>query len=300
MKKKILVTGATGFIGKHVMPLLDYSEYEVHAIATKKVASTKEVNFHSMDLLDLAQIAPLMQKIKPTHLLHLAWYTTPGKYWSSPMNLDWVKASLELVQQFVQNGGQRAVFAGTCAEYDWSSGYCCETNTPLSPNTLYGTCKASLYKMIESYAKQVNLSYAWGRIFFLYGPHEHPSRLVPNIINNLLKKESAKCSHGNQIRDFLHIEDVADAFVKLIDSEINGPINIASGNALPLKNIIQIIGEKLQSSNLIQYGAVQTAASEPMKIEANNYRLSQELQWSPRYVLEEGLNETINWWKAKQ
>lgn len=294
--KKILITGATGFIGRHVVSSLLYQNFEVHVVANQRSLSSEGVYIHHKDLLNENDIVTLIDQVKPSHLLHLAWYATPGKFWNSEMNLNWVRSSLKLIQEFVNNGGQRLVVAGTCAEYDWNQGHCDETTTDLKPHSLYGSSKAALYRLLEAYAKQVHLNYAWGRIFFLYGPYEYKERLVPSVILKLLNKEEAPCSHGNQIRDFMHVEDVAEAFVALINSQVQGAINIASGQNVSLKKVINFISHQLDATDKIKYGAINTPLDPPL-ITANAQKLFNEVNWSPKYTLEEGLIHTIEWWK---
>ena len=106
--------------------------------------------------------------------------------------------------------------------------------------------------MLNAFCQQVELSSAWGRIFFLYAPHEYPQRLVSSVIRSLLKGEVARCSHGNQIRDFLYVQDVADGFIALLDSQVNGAVNIASGSPIALKEVIYQIAGKLNRENLIE------------------------------------------------
>lgn len=300
MTKRVIVTGASGFIGRQTIPLLIQKGYHVHGVYIGDAPYLpKQIHQHPINILEPTQIQKLMDEIKPTHLLHFAWDATPGKYWTSPKNLDWVKASIDLLHYFALNGGKRLVMAGSCAEYDWSNGLCDETHTPLKPSTLYGTCKAALSHMMLAYAKQSNISAAWGRIFFLYGPHEYPVRLVPDVIRSLLINRHAKCTHGNQIRDFLHVKDVADAFATLLDSELTGPINIASGQPITLKEITQTIATYLDAPNSIEYGAIPAPPNEPPKILANTTRLNHELGWSPKYSIQEGLQQTIKWWEQE-
>lgn len=298
MKKKVLVTGASGFIGRHTIKFLLSKGYEVHAVSNQTFEFYPEnITFHQVDLLNSSKVTDLIRQVCPSHLLHFAWYAVPGKYWTSDLNLDWVSSSIHLIKEFISHGGKRIVMAGSCAEYDWNYEVCCEFKTPLSPQTLYGNAKASLFKLLDSYSKEKLISYAWGRIFFLYGPHEYPQRLVSSIINSLIKNENAKCSHGLQYRDFLHVDDVADAFCSLLDSDITGPVNIASGEPVQLKNVISMISEDLNGNHLIQLGAYPTSPKEPLTLYANVERLKNELNWSPKYSLENGLKHTISWWK---
>lgn len=296
--KKILITGASGFIGRHCLPILLTRGYEVHAADSRGSAeNVPDVYWHQVDLLNSLEIRRLMGEVRPTHLLHLAWFTTPGEYWTARKNLDWVRASLDLLQAFEEHGGKRVVIAGTCAEYDWRYGYCSEQFTPLAPSTLYGICKHSLQIMLGEFARQTGLSAAWGRIFFLYGPHEHPSRLISSVIISLLKGKPAPCSHGNQIRDFLYVQDVADAFVALLESNASGAVNVASGYPISIRDIVDKIAQKLERQDLIQLGILPVPANEPQLLVADVSRLTNEIRWLPKYNLDRGLDKTIDWWK---
>ncbi len=297
--KRVLLTGATGFIGRHCLPLLSARGGEVHAVSCKAPQPNQlDVNWHQADLLDSQQVSNLIAKVQPTHLLHFAWFAVPGKYWTALDNFRWVQASLDLLQAFAQYGGQRVVMAGTCAEYDWKYGYCSERVTPLLPASVYGSCKHSLHLMLEAFAAQTGLSAAWGRIFFVYGPHEHPSRLVPSVIGSLLRGEKALCSHGNQIRDFLPVWDVAQACVTLLDSQVSGAVNIASGQPVALREIIYKIAEKMGLPDLIHLGYLPTPASDTHLLVADVSRLTDEVGWSPSSDLDAGLEKTIEWWRA--
>lgn len=301
-EKKVLLTGASGFIGRHAIPLLVKSGYEVHAVSfSTKPSLEREFGlfWHRCDLLNSDEQKRLMAEVKPTHLLHFAWYAIPGKYWVSLENLRWVQASLDLLLNFIDQGGKRAVLAGTCAEYDWSYGYCCERVTPTQPSTLYGTSKYSLNEMLRCLSRQTGLSSAWGRIFFLYGPYEHPDRLVSSVIRSILKGEHTRCSHGKQLRDFLYVEDVASAFVTLLESEVQGAINIASGQSIALKDVIYKIADRLSRNELVQLGALPSSANDPPLLVGDVRRLTEELKWRPENNLEQGLDQTIAWWKGR-
>ncbi len=298
MMKKVLVTGATGFIGRHCLPFLLEKGYEVYAVSSRgSIDDFPKVHWRQVDLLDPGQVSGLMAEVKPSHLLHFAWVTAPGTYWTSLENFKWVRASLDLLEGFVKSGGRRAVMAGTCAEYDWQYGYCSEQITPLKPITLYGVCKHSLQNMFAAFARQSGLSFAWGRLFFLYGPWEHPQRLVPSVICSLLNREPARCSQGNQVRDFLYVQDAAHAFATLLEKEISGAFNIASGTPVLLKDIIYKIADKLNGNNLIHLGENLGSADEPPLVVADIRFLKDQLGWSPKFDLDEGLNQTINWWQ---
>jgi len=299
--KRVLVTGAAGFVGKHCLPLLLDKGFEVHAAdVVIPENNLHDVCWHNADLLDVQKTDELIESIRPTHLLHFAWYAKPGEYWNSVENIRWVEGSLRLLRAFHRTGGRRVVMAGTCAEYDWKYGYCSEDVTPLAPSTLYGACKNATQHVLKEYSKVTGLSSAWGRIFFLYGPFENPGRLVPSVILNLLSNKEAPCSHGGQIRDFLYVKDVAAAFVALLASDVRGPVNIASEKPVALKGIILSIADLLDRKDLIRLGALPQKENEPPILLGDTKRLSEELMWHPQYDLERGIRETVAWWKNRE
>jgi nucleoside-diphosphate-sugar epimerase len=298
--QRVLITGGTGFIGRNCLAPLAGSADEVHAVVrSPAVPLPRGVRPHAVDLLDPQQVPALVAEVRPTHLLHLAWITTPKVYWTSPENLRWVEASLRLLRTFAEHGGRRVVVAGSCAEYGWQSGHCHETRTPLRPATLYGTCKDALRSVLEAFARQAGLSAAWGRVFFLYGPHEHPGRLVSSVVRALLAGEAAPCSPGTQRRDFLHVADVADAFVALLRSDARGAVNIASGETVAVRDVVRRVAAAVGRPDLLRLGALPGNPSEPAVLSADVTRLRGEVGWAPRFTLDEGLAHTIAWWKAQ-
>jgi len=299
MSKKVLLTGATGFIGYHCLEPLKARGYEVHAVSSKPMkAGASGVHWHQANLLEPGAAKALLAAVKPTHLLHLAWFVVPGKLITAPENFAWVRASMELVQEFAAQGGKRLTVCGSGYEYDWNYGYCSEKLTPAVPNTVYGSCKQALNLLVQSFASQNALGAAWGRVFFLYGPNEHPQRLVSSVILSLLKGEPAKCSHGRQIRDYMHVQDVADGLVGLLDSEVTGAVNVSSGQATTLREIVLTIGRILDLPELIQLGAIPARANDTPLVVGENLRLLNEVGWKQQFDLEAGLRQTIEWWRA--
>ena len=300
--KRVLLTGAGGFVGRHCLPALLAQGYEVHAVASRKHATPAlpGVHWYAVDLLDKRQISTLLAEVRPTHLLHCAWYAVPGKYWTARENFSWVETGLHLLEAFADQGGQRVVGVGSCAEYDWHDGHCSERVTALNPGTTYGVCKHAFQLLLTAFSEYAKLSSAWGRLFFLYGPHEPQERLVASAIRSILLEQPARCSHGQQIRDFLYVQDAADALVALLDSEVLGPVNIASGAPVAVREVVQMIADQLQRPNLIRLGALPSAENEPPLLLADVARLRDEVGWSPRYDLASGLAETISWWKLQQ
>lgn len=301
--RRALVTGATGFIGRQVLAPLKARGYELHAVARNLPADRRtDIVWHEADLLDREARAGLMRSVKPSHLLHLAWIAEHGVYWESPLNVAWIEASQDLVEQFQAAGGSRAVAAGTCAEYDWTApqlkdGDCVERTTPRRAATLYGQSKL---RFADWLAQRPGLSSAWGRLFFLHGPGEDARRLVPSVILALLAGRAAPIGPGTQIRDFLATPDAGAAFAALLDSEVTGPVNIASGMGAAIADIALSIGDLLGRRELVEVGALPPRAGEPPRLVADITRLSREVGFRPGQDLESGLAATIDWWREAQ
>jgi nucleoside-diphosphate-sugar epimerase len=288
--KRVLVTGAGGFIGRQAIGPLRERGFDVHTVGRSE----------GVDLLAPGAATAAVAQARPTHLLHLAWYAEHGRFWTATENLGWVGASLELLQAFAEVGGHRAVVAGTCAEYEWGlDGRCLELQTPLRPATLYGAAKHGLHEVASAYAREVGLSLAWGRIFFCFGPHEPPGRLVPSVARALLAGREARVTHGTQIRDFIAVEELGDAFAALLESTVEGPVNVASGEAIALRDLIDLIARATGRPELVRFGAVKPRAGEPAELVADVARLREEVGWRPREPLAAAVGRAVAWWRAK-
>jgi nucleoside-diphosphate-sugar epimerase len=296
----VMLTGASGFIGRQCLALLQAREYTVHAVSRRRLAwpISPNVQWHEVDLLASGAPTDILSKVKPELLLHLAWCATPGSFWTTPENVEWVRSSLELLTTFAKNNGKRIVVAGSCTEYDWTAGECAEDTALLKPSTLYGASKDALAKVLHSWHRTAGINYAWGRIFHLYGPFEHPSRLVAYGVRCLLEEQPALCSGGGQVHDFSHVEDVAGALVALLESGVQGPVNIGSGTPATVRDVLTEIGRQIGRSDLIRFGA-RESGGEPARIWANIEKLSKEVGWSPRYDLTSGIEHTIEWWRKE-
>jgi nucleoside-diphosphate-sugar epimerase len=298
---RLLITGATGFLGLPCVRRGVAAGAEVHAVARRECGDLPAgARFHAVDLFDADGVAGLLAAVRPTHLLHLAWVATPGAYWTSPDNPRWAEASEQLLRAFADAGGRRAVLAGTCAEYDWAvAGRCHETETPVRPATLYGACKDRLRRRAEALAGQAGLSVAWARLFFLYGPHEQPARLVPSVVRALLAGREAECSEGTRQRDFLHVEDAADALAALLLSDLTGPVNVGSGEAVTVRAVARALADAVGRPELLRLGARPAPAGEPPLLVADVGRLRGGLGWAPRIELGRGLADTVEWWRQR-
>ena len=166
---------------------------------------------------------------------------------------------------FAAAGGTRAAVAGTCAEYAWTEAPL-EEDAPLRPATLYGAAKHALHQLLAAAAPHDGVGLAWGRVFFLYGPHEHPARLVPSVVAPILRGAPALVGEGRARRDFMHVADVAAGLVAALDSEFCGPVNIATGQGTPMAAVAGAIAAQLGRPDLLRLGARPTPDGEPASL----------------------------------
>jgi nucleoside-diphosphate-sugar epimerase len=302
---RVLLTGASGLIGSRAIGALLAAGHEVHALAREPAAAaagiaSESLRWHRVDLMDRDRMRSVVRESAPEALLHFAWYAEHGSFWTAPENLAWVGATLDLLREFVEAGGRRAVLAGSCAEYEWGAADICrEVGTPLRPATLYGMAKHSTQLVASAYADSAGLALAWGRIFLCYGPGEDERRLVPHVIRCLLAGREARVSDGTQWRDLMHVDDLARAFVELLDSRVHGAVNVASGEPLQLARPVQAIAAEIGRPDLLRLGALPRREGDPQKLLADVSRLRGEVGFRPRIGLEQGIRESIAWWRER-
>lgn len=293
MNERILVTGASGFVGKQCYDLLKNAGYEVVGMRKRVKSDSDSIPVDLLNLPYAKFLRDLILEIQPTHLLHTAWGVQAG-YKDSPENLEWLMASLRLVKDFYENGGKRVVTVGTCFEYDPFASMRIEYLTKLEPDLLYGECKKDLYEALYFYSRQHNMSYAHARLFYLYGQGESPNRVVPAVINALKNNERAKCSKGDQVRDFLYIEDVARGLLATLFSEYRGPVNIGSGVPITIKDLVTTIAKQMNKEDMLDFGAISTPPNDPPSVIAGTGILNSVIGWQPEYTLEQGIKKTID------
>jgi nucleoside-diphosphate-sugar epimerase len=300
---RVLVTGASGFIGSHVTRQIVQEGHEVSAIilpgeSTGRLTDVvNRLSIVSLDLCETGAVRELVGKTRPECAIHLAWYAVPGKYWSAVENLDCVSMTLGLAQALAESGCKRLVAAGTCAEYDWDYGFLSEDKTPLKPRTLYGTCKNATRQILEAFCRQAGMSFAWTRFFYLYGPGEARERLIASVVTALLQGETARCSSGRQIRDFLHVRDVASGVWAVAKSKVTGPVNVGSGEPVRVRTIVETIARLLEGNGTIEWAAIAEDPQGPPLLVADVRKLIRETGWRQTLSLEEGLRDTIAWWR---
>ena len=301
----IIVSGATGFIGQHCLtPLLEQG-FQVHALTRSITPSTllahENLFWHQVDLQDHLKVKELVGIISAQLLLDLAWDTTPATYLHDFNNLNWIQSSLNLTRSFIASGGQRVLGCGTCAEYDWSAGYLTEYNTPYKSGTLYSASKIALRQLTHQICKDAKTSFVWVRPFFVHGPHEHQSRFVPQLINNAIQNKVLQMPpQAHRVRDYLPIQEAANAIVACLLSQQQGDFNIASGQAIMLSDLAKtiafevgnVLGQKIELLGMAQ-SSVNTVDD---FVVGNTFRLNTLVGWKPSCDVSSGLKETVRWW----
>ncbi len=227
--KRCLVTGATGFIGTHVVQQLLDEGWQVLSVSRNSAPMISQNHEHiALDLHDPAAVDGILKTRRPSHLIHLAWEATPGKFWHSTENFRWVSSSAFLLDAFVRHGGEKAMLAGSCAEYKWENSPLDEDISPLNATTYYSASKLAFKGLAEVIAKDISL--VWARIFFPYGPDEDESKLISYIFREISENRLLAIQTPNRAVDMIHVADVAIAFEKLAASDATGIVNVCSGN----------------------------------------------------------------------
>jgi nucleoside-diphosphate-sugar epimerase len=298
---RVLVTGGSGFLGAPLVERLAARGHEVHVVSSRPAPETPgPAAWHRADLLSPEGADSALDQVRPTHLVHLAWVTTPGVYWGSVDNLAWVEASLRLARAFLERGGQRFLGAGSCAEYAWDGGTLSEESTPLRPRSRYGVAKGAVKTQLEAATAETEAEVAWARLFFIYGPGEHPDRLVPTVARSVLAGDSARCTAGTQLRDYVFVDDAAEAMAALLDSGVTGPVNIGSGAPVPVHELAQAVAREAGRPDLLRLGALPTPPDEPDEITADVRRLREAVGVVPSTTIDDGVRRTVDWWRAQR
>ena len=295
---RVLVTGASGFVGRHAVKALLAAGAEVHAVARE--TAPLDCPWYCLDLLDPESARGVVRQVRPDAVLHLAWCVEHGRFWTDPANADWVGATLALARASIDSGVRHFTGVGTCYEYGWpADSDCHERDTPVVGHTLYDIAKSSCRNVLDALFAAQGLDFAWARLFFLYGPDEDPRRLVSSVAGALVRGEPARCSQGLVVRDFMDVRDAGAALAALTLRGISGSVNIGSGQGARIADVATALGRLAGRPDLIKLGALPDRPDEPRRIVADTTRLFGEVGFRPRHDLEDGLKAALDYWSEK-
>lgn len=269
---KVLLTGATGFIGRYVTSELARQGIDFVTVGRSTINKSSWQHISS-NLLEVDDFSSILKQAQATHLIHMAWYSEHGKYWNSQINLDWMKMTTQLVEAFCLHGGQHITITGTCAEYDWSYGYCIEDSTPTNPSTIYGIAKDTTRRLTQIICHKYSVPIAWGRIFYPYGEGEATPRLIPSLFAAFRGEKKPFGVNANCYRDFLHVTDVATALVLLTNKKARGCINISSGEPVLIKDVVKLIAQLNSIDPMTILNRKSEREGEPKLLIGNNEKL---------------------------
>lgn len=284
---RVLITGASGFIGQHTVHGFRQAGWQVHGVGRGACPDALGCDWHAGDVLDAGFRQALIERVAPTHLVHLAWTTQHGQFWNDARNADWSDASLALLQAFAHRGGRHAFIAGSCAE-----------DMTRMPVTRYGQAKVALRDAALRGAEAAGVTLTWGRIYFPYGPGERAQRLIPSLFDRFLRNQTAATGPGHFVRDFVHVEDLA-AMIRLVaERQHHGTIDLCSGAGSRVGDVARAIAQRVGRPELLREGQLPARDGDPETIVGILAAL-QSLGWAPRHDLAHGLDGCARWWREQ-
>jgi len=258
--KPVLLTGATGFVGRQILRALLNEGKRVRLVVRTghddELASREGVErvVTTPDLF--AQPADWWQKTCKgvDTIIHAAWYAEPGKYLTSAKNLDCLAGTIAMAQGAMAAGLRRFVGVGTCFEYDVSAGDL-TTDTPLAPQSPYAGAKAAAFLALSQAMPVQGVEFVWCRLFYLYGEGEDARRFVPYLRGQLEKGEVAELTSGKQWRDFMDVRKAGDMIARAAMGKVTGAVNICSGQAITIRQLAERIADEYGRRDLLKFGA---------------------------------------------
>lgn len=260
MTRTILLTGATGFVGRQVLRILAEQGARVRLV----VREGKELQIDQDEHVESVVTSKDIFAESPSWwgsacagidtVIHVAWYAEPGKYLQSQRNIDCLSGTLALAKASVKSGVRRFVGVGTCFEYDLSQGYL-SVDTPLKPTTPYAAAKAAAFLSLSQYFAVAGVKFVWARLFYLYGEGEDERRLVPYLKTQLSKGMVAELTSGSQVRDFMDVTAAGRMIATIALGDHLGAINVCSGDAITVRALAERIADDYGRRDLLHFGA---------------------------------------------
>ncbi len=298
--KRVLITGASGFVGSAVTRELVRQGRDVAALLrpssdTRRIeVQLSKIKVIRGDLRGLDAIAPQIRDFRPEAVLHLGWEGVKGSERNAPIQADNVPASVALYRLSEECGTQTFVGVGSQAEYGPAPGKLDES-APTQPTTVYGAAKLSTCLLLERTAAAAGRSFSWLRLFSSYGPGDDPSWLLQYLARSLLARQRPSLTAAQQMWDYIHVDDVASAVIAAMDSKTLGVFNLGSGKAHKLEHIITTLRDLIDPTLPLGFGEVPYRPDQVMHLEADISKLNAATGWAPKVPLDVGLQQVVSW-----
>lgn len=257
---------------------------EVHSLG-RGLFYHSGVRHHQASLFDQSATAELLAQVRPSHVLHAAWYADHGSFWYAPENWAWVDATISLAIAARQNGVERFVGVGSVAEYDWDCGQLgpLSESARIAPSSAYGQAKVAAHEVAANILRDA--SFAWGRLFHVFGAGEPPGKVTSYLAREIAAGRNPHLRRPDAMFDFVDVDYAGDALAALLLSDVDGPVNIATGNGTRLRDLATIVGEYCGTETLIRSAEVSDHV--PLRLVADVTRLRREIGLSPARALHE-------------
>lgn len=303
--RRVFVTGGTGFVGSYVAEhLLRVPDRAVGLLVRKGSDDwrlTGDVKARAFiarcGLHDTDELRRELTRFEPDTVVHLAWDGVSPADRDSPAQLRNIQASIDLLDIAHDVGAETFIGLGSQAEYGPHLACIRETDAT-RPTTLYGASKLSVCHLARLFADKRQMRYVWLRLFSTYGPKDHPRWLIPYVALTLLRGEKPELTEGRQNWDYMHVRDIADAVVSVVDNpDAEGIYNVGSGRVVTVRRIVERIRDLVDPSAELAFGKLLYRPDQVMHLEADISRLQRATGWSPRIDLDQGLAETVDWYR---
>ena len=309
MKKKVLVTGVTGFVGANLARRLVKDDYEVHILTreTSNLWRIKEIYKNlidwKVDLREKEKLKNILEKINPEYIIHLAIYGgRPNEKDTEEIINSNFLGTVNLVEASRNINYKVFINTGSSSEYGMKNEKMQE-NMVCSPNTIYGIAKvgATLYCNYE--AKKNNKNIGTLRLFSPFGDFEDRGRLFPDIILALLENKDVNLANPKAVRDFIYIEDVVDLYMKIINENLNisGEVfNCGYGEQHSVEYVANKIKKYLNSKNSLNYGAKEGRSFDTDLWESDISKIKEKLNWTPKLDFDASIEKACEWYKKNK
>ena len=296
MGQKILVTGASGFIGSHLCRRLVEDQAEVHAVyRTQAPTEENDVRWWQADVSDIGAVRTLFRNIRPDVIYHLASHVkgAPNLEHVLPTFHSNLQSTVNLLTLAAETGCQRIVLTGSLAEPDPQNG-------ELFPSAPYAAAKWASSGYARMFHALYQLPVVIARVFMVYGPAQQDlTKLIPYVTLSLLRGETPKITSGSRLVDWIYVSDVVDGFVALGQAPgIDGAtLDLGSGELVSIRDIVQQVAGVVDPNSSAEFGALPDRPLEPTRL-ANPAETSARIGWKPRVSLREGLERTVDWYRT--